>query len=129
MLREHLDRYPPSSKGFVFTAARGGPIRHGNFYRRHFCPAVAGSPLPTELRFHDLRHTCAAILIANGRHLEEVKDHLGHSSIRVTSDRYGHLFPEARTALAESLDETFRLSSAAAQPRPEDWIERGKAAQ
>ncbi len=39
------------------------------------------------VRFHDLRHTCAAILIANGRHMEEVKDHLGHSSIRDTSDR------------------------------------------
>jgi len=43
--------------------------------------------------------------------MEEVKDHLGHSSIRVTSDRYGHLFPSARAALADSL-ETNALSSA-----------------
>ncbi|MGH2691677.1 MAG: hypothetical protein ACRDHM_04165, partial [Actinomycetota bacterium] len=55
---------------------------------------------------------CAAFLIANGRHMEEVKDHLGHSSIRVTSDRYGHLFPKSRQALAESLDETFRRTAA-----------------
>lgn len=40
--------------------------------------------------------------------MEEVQDHLGHSSIRVTSDRYGHLFPKARQAVADSLDETFR---------------------
>jgi hypothetical protein len=39
--------------------------------------------------------------------MEEVKDHLGHGSIRVTSDRYGHLFPSARQALAESLESTF----------------------
>jgi integrase len=52
--------------------------------------------LPAGLRFHDLRHTCAAFLIANGRHMEEVKIYLGHSSIRVTSDRYAHLFPQAR---------------------------------
>jgi len=61
---------------------------------------------------NDLRHTCAALLIANGRHIEEVKDHLGHSSIRVTSDRYGHLFPKARQSLAEGLDVTFREGSA-----------------
>ncbi len=40
--------------------------------------------------------------------MEEVKDYLGHSSIRVTSDRYGHLFPWARAALADALDETYR---------------------
>ena len=68
------------------------------------------------MHFHSLRHTCAAFLIADGRHMEEVKDHLGHSSIRVTSDRYGHLFPKARFAVAESLDETFRR--AARQPGP-----------
>jgi integrase len=44
--------------------------------------------------------------------IEEVKDHLGHSSIRVTSDRYGHLFPKARQAVADSLDETFRRAAA-----------------
>jgi hypothetical protein len=47
-----------------------------------------------------------------GRHMEEVKDHLGHSSIRVTSDRYGHLFPKARQAVADSLDQTSRRAAA-----------------
>jgi hypothetical protein len=41
----------------------------------------------------------------------EVKDHLGHSTTRVTSDRYGHLFPSARQALAEGLEDIFRLAS------------------
>jgi hypothetical protein len=40
--------------------------------------------------------------------MEEVKDYLGHSSIRVTSDRHGHLFPRARQELADGLDETYR---------------------
>ena len=111
MLGEHVGQYP-SSEGFVFTAAQGGPIRHRNFYQRHFQPAVLRAGLPPGLRFHDLRHTCAALLIANGRHMEEVKAHLGHSSIRVTSDRYGHLFPRARQALAEELDATFLTTSA-----------------
>jgi integrase len=107
MLGEHIGRYP-SVDGYVFTAAKGGPIRHRNFYARHFRPAVARAGLPDGFRFHDLRHTCAALLIANGRHMEEVKDHLGHSSIRVTSDRYGHLFPRARQELADGLEETYR---------------------
>jgi integrase len=111
MLGEHVGRYP-SADGYVFTSAGGGPIRHRNFYRRHFRPAVARAGLPDGLRFHDLRHTCAAFLIANGRHMEEVKDHLGHSSIRVTSDRYGHLFPAAKAALAESLDAIYRATPA-----------------
>jgi len=110
MLGEHIGKYP-STEQYVFTAAQGGPLRHRNFYQRHFRPAVARAELPEGLRFHDLRHTCAAILIANGRSMEEVKDHLGHSSIRVTSDSYGHLFPKARQALAEGLEVTFRQAA------------------
>jgi len=92
----------------LFTSAMGDPVRHRNFMRRNYKPAVMAAELPEGLRFHDLRHTCAALLIANGRHLEEVKDYLGHSSIRVTSDRYGHLFPKARAELADALDATFQ---------------------
>ena len=122
MLGEHVGHYP-SADGFVFTAREGGPIRHRNLYRRHFRPAVEKArsktiaddrrddAIPGELRFHDLRHTCAALLIANGRHMEEVKDHLGHGSIRVTSDRYGHLFPAARVALAQGLEEAFQRTA------------------
>ena len=111
MIGEHIGSYP-SADGFVFTMAEGGPIRQRNFYRRHFKPAVLEADLPAGLHFHSLRHTCAAFLIADGRHMEEVKDHLGHSSIRVTSDRYGHLFPKARQAVADGLDETFRRAAA-----------------
>jgi len=85
-------------------------------------PAVKIAGLPDGLRFHDLRQTAAALLIANRRHMEEVKDYLGHSSIRVTSDRYGHLFPRARIELAEGLDATFR---AAASPPPADQTRTG----
>lgn len=105
LLGEHVGAYP-SAEGYVFTAAERGPVRHRNFYARHFKPAVRRAGLPG-VRFHDLRHTCAAWLIDRGHHLQEVKEHLGHSSIRVTSDRYGHLFPDAREARAASLDDLF----------------------
>ncbi|MGH2720578.1 MAG: tyrosine-type recombinase/integrase, partial [Actinomycetota bacterium] len=110
MLREHVATYPPTPDGFVFTASEGGPVWHRNFYGRHFKPAVHRARLPEGLRFHDLRHTCAALLIDAGRHLEEVKQYLGHSSIRVTSDRYGHLFPTGREAMRDGLDRSFELA-------------------
>jgi len=60
---------PCERDSFVFTATECGPLRLRNFYARHFRPAVARARLPKQLRFHDLRHTCAALLIANGRHM------------------------------------------------------------
>src|SRR6266496_1559577 len=55
-----------------------------------------------------MRHTCAALLIAQGAHPKAIQVHLGHSSIQVTMDRYGHLFPDEWDRLAASLDETHR---------------------
>ena len=116
MLMEHLERYPSSSH-FVFTASGGGPIRHRNFYRRHFKPSVTRATLPTKLRFHDLRGTCVALLIAQGAHPKEIQERLGHSTIKMTLDQYGHLFPSLEARLTEGLEETFRRG-AAASSRP-----------
>jgi hypothetical protein len=59
------------------------------------------------LRFHDLRHTTASLSIAAGEHPKLIQARLGHSSITVTVDRYGHLFPSMEEALAEKLDAAF----------------------
>jgi integrase len=88
----------------VFTAPKGGPLRHHNFYQRLFCPALARAGLPEQIRFHDLRHTCASLLIAQGAHPKAIQAHLGHSSIQVTMDRYGHLLPDVLEHLADRLD-------------------------
>jgi integrase len=106
VLAQQMAEYPSSD--YLFTATEGGPVRHRNFSARHFRPAVERAGLPDELRFHDLRHTCAALMIASGCHLQEVKTYLGHSSIRVTSDRYGHLFPKAAESIRDRLQETFQ---------------------
>jgi integrase len=107
-LREELAAYladrPRDPDAFLFTAPRGGPLRHHNFYQRLFCPALPRAGLPGQIRFHDLRHTCAALLIAQGAHPKAIQAHLGHSSIQVTMDRYGHLFPDALEHLADRLD-------------------------
>lgn len=93
--------------GYVFRDSRGGPMRHSNFYRRSFRPAVKAASLPDGLRFHDLRHTCVALLVAQGAHPMAIKQRLGHSSITVTLDQYGHLLPALDEALTDGLDETF----------------------
>jgi len=117
MLGQHIGRYPSSR--YVFGAAEGGPVHHRNFRRRHLVPAVEAVGL-AEVRFHDLRHTCASLLIAAGRSVQEVKEHLGHSSIRVTSDRYAHLYPEARVAIADALDVLYSdATTAPSRPRTE----------
>jgi len=75
----------------VFTAPGGGPVRTRNF-RRGWIKWTRQAGLDG-LRIHDLRHTHAAILISAGVPLTAVQRRLGHSSISVTSDLYGHLLP------------------------------------
>ncbi len=95
----------PGEDTLVFTSPGGEPWRRGNFNRRVWRPALEAAGME-HLRVHDLRHTCAALLIAEGAHPKVVQAHLGHSSIQVTMDRYGHLFPSDAEDLAERLDTT-----------------------
>ena len=105
LLAEHLARGPGESpETLVFTSPTGQPLRNSNFRRQVWYRAVADAGLPDGLRIHDLRHTCASLLISQGPHPKAVQAHLGHSSISVTMDRYGHLFPSDMEALAEALD-------------------------
>jgi integrase len=46
------------------------------------------------IRFHDLRHTFASLLIAQGEHPKYISEQLGHASVQITLDRYGHLMPQ-----------------------------------
>ncbi|MHB1444926.1 MAG: tyrosine-type recombinase/integrase [Acidimicrobiales bacterium] len=88
---------------FVFRSPAGGPLRHLNFYRRHFKPAVDAAGL-TGCRFHDLRHSYASLLIAQGANPKTVMERLGHSTIQMTLNVYGHLFPLLEASITEALD-------------------------
>ncbi len=118
LLTEHLMTCPPEADALVFTMPTGAPIRHANFYRRYFKPAVRAC-LPAAkagIRFHDLRHTCAALLIGAGAHPKAIQERLGHKSITMTLDRYGHLLPGLGAALADALD----AAHTAAQTPPDN---------
>jgi integrase len=98
------------------------PLRHNNFYGRYFKPAAARLGVP-ELRFHDLRHTNAAMLIRAGAHPRAIMERLGHSSITVTLNTYGHLFPELSKELTDALDD---LGRSATQPKRATPRPRGR---
>ena len=63
------------------------------------------------VRFHDLRHTFASLLLAQGESLAYVKDQMGHSSINVTVDVYGHLVPGGNRAAVDKLDELPKVAA------------------
>ncbi|MEX2652891.1 MAG: tyrosine-type recombinase/integrase [Acidimicrobiia bacterium] len=102
-----------AGRDFVFTSSRGGPLRHSNFYARHFKPAVLRAGLPEQTRFHDLRHSYAAMLIAEAAHPRAIMERMGHSTIQVTLGTYGHLFPNLEAALTDALDEVYRSAEPA----------------
>jgi integrase len=103
-LLEDLGRRCGEDRGaFIFTTLAGEVLRHKHFYRYSFKPAVCRAGLPPHVRFHDLRHTCASLCIALGAHPKAIQERLGHSSITVTLDRYGHLFPKLDEALTDRL--------------------------
>jgi integrase len=117
MLTEHLAGSIPGGAGadaLIFTSPEGGIMRHGLFMRRVWYPTIKGDKkrklkpaLPAELhalRFHDLRHTCAALLIAQGAHPKIIQERLGHASITTTMNRYGHLFDGLDATLIDGLD-------------------------
>ncbi len=89
---------------WLFRSPTGGTLRHSGFYARQFKPAAIRAEMPDGLRFHDLRHTCAALLIAQGAHPKAVSERLGHQSIEITMDTYGHLYESVEDALADALD-------------------------
>lgn len=89
--------------GLVFTTQAGTPMQQSNFMSRNYRPLVERCQLPY-IRFHDLRHTCATLLLAEGVHARVVQEMLGHSSVGITLNTYSHVLPSlhgsARDAMA-----------------------------
>lgn len=91
----------------VFVTAEGNPVRASNF-RRIWRPACARAGLDG-LRIHDLRHSHAAWLLSAGRPPTAVQRRLGHASLAVTSDIYGHLLTEADEGIMATLDDALPM--------------------
>jgi integrase len=91
--------------GRVFINEVGQVLDEGNLRRRVFYPTLVKAGI-RHIRIHDLRHTYASMLIQNGESLAYVRDQLGHSSIQITVDIYGHLVPgDNKQAVARLADD------------------------
>ncbi|MEZ4540726.1 MAG: tyrosine-type recombinase/integrase [Chloroflexota bacterium] len=92
--------------GFIFQTSAGTPVAPRNLVR-HFHEASDSIGLP-KIRFHDLRHTAATILLQKDVHPKLVQELLGHSSITLTLDTYSHVIAGVSTVTADRMDEVFK---------------------
>jgi integrase len=105
---------PLDGDGFVFTQpGKTGPLSRSWFNRRVLKPAAARAGIRPLVSAHDLRHTAGAIASKTGMHPMAVKEMMGHSSIKVTYDVYGHLFPTMHQAGIAAVEAAFRDSQSA----------------
>jgi integrase len=77
---------------WVFCNSVGNPINGSNLLQRSFRPLLARAGLPA-IRFHDLRHSSATLLLSLGVHPKIVSEILGHSQVSLTLDTYSHVLP------------------------------------
>src|SRR5215203_1165487 len=91
--------------GFVFTTQVGTPLNRHNFFRRCYKPLLEEAGLPRSVRFHDLRHTCATLLLSKNVNPKIVQELLGHANISQTMDTYSHMLPDMQERAASAMDE------------------------
>jgi integrase len=89
--------------GFVFTTGLGTPM-HPDDISRLFPTVLKAAKLP-KVRFHDLRHSCATLLLSLGVHAKLVQETLGHFSYQLTMDTYSHMIPALRNEVADRMHE------------------------
>lgn len=104
-LEEHRLVRVASELDLVFCNTEGQPLEPDNLIKRQFHTALDRAGL-RRIRFHDLRHTYASLLISQGENIKYIQQQLGHSSAKTTLDRYGHLMPSRQNGAAHRLDQT-----------------------
>ena len=92
--------------GLVFTSSIGTPMEPGQVTKR-LQRLLRGAGL-APLRFHDLRHATASLLVAQGAHPRTIMEILGHASITMTMNTYAHVAPVLQREAAASLDAVLR---------------------
>ena len=91
-------------QGLVFPSAVGTPLWGGNL-NRAFKTLLKSAGLPQSFRFHDLRHTCATLLLRQGVNPKFVQELLGHRDVSLTLNTYSHVLPDMGGVAASAMDE------------------------
>jgi integrase len=103
VLKRHQKECPPLEGDFVLRTTTGTPMDGDNFGKR-ILPEILTRAKLRSIGLHALRHTYTSLLIRQGENLKYVSKQLGHASIKLTADLYGHLFKETSTTAMRRLD-------------------------
>ena len=103
-LEEKLGASSYEESDLVFATRKGTQLEAQNVINRYFKPLLRRAGLP-DIRWHDLRHTYATLLLARGTHPTYVQKSLGHASVQLTLDRYSHWMPSMGRNTADGIDE------------------------
>lgn len=96
-----------NNQDLVFPNSIGKPVSTTNFIRRYFKPLLCACNIKEGFTFHGLRHTHATLLLKQGVNPKIVQERLGHSSIKVTMDIYGHVWPDMQQQAVDALQAIF----------------------
>jgi integrase len=88
----------------VFPSGAGTPLSGGNL-NRAFKALLKRAGLPQTIRFHDLRHTCATLLLRQGVNPKFVQNLLGHEDVSLTLNVYSHVLPDMGDTAAYAMDD------------------------
>jgi len=113
-LQEHLKRQLEEidavgslwrENGLIFASETGEFLNRSHLIRYRFKPLLGRAGLPETTRFHDLRHTCATLLLTRNVNPKIVSEMLGHATISITLDTYSHVLPNMRDQAAQAMQE------------------------
>jgi integrase len=90
--------------GLIFASESGDPLDRRNVTTHLFKPLLKRAGLP-QIRFHDLRHTCATLLLTKNVNPKIVSEMLGHASIAITLDTYSHVLPNMQDSAAKAMED------------------------
>jgi integrase len=116
-----LKRVAADPEGYILPGDAGAFIDPDSFDAEVWVPIPTKAEL-ARVRFHDLRHFFASMLIAQGESPAYVRDQMGHSSIQVTFDTYGHLFPQARQEATDRYEEAMQKARPKRSQQPAEDV-------
>ena len=90
--------------GLIFASESGEPLKRHYITTHQFKPLLKRARLP-QIRFHDLRHTCATLLLSKNVNPKVVSEMLGHATIAITLDTYSHVLPNMQSEAAQAMED------------------------
>jgi integrase len=106
-LREHrLATARQRISEWVFPSRAGTPLSVHNVHNRSWKPLLRRAGLPSSTRMHDLRHTCATLLLGRGVPVKVVSEMLGHGDVAITLGVYQSVLPDMQESAAKAMEDT-----------------------